>query len=113
MTLPQSTIDRDIGALQATVIALTEAIKTQAEYHNKMLQHQSDQYNNALHDFRTMVDLANQDIKDLKIQLNEMKNLIEQAKGGWKVLIGVGTISAVLGGFLTKFITAIQWVAPR
>ncbi len=104
--------DRDIGALQATVSMLADTMKEQAQLHDRTMQQQQDQYAQVISELKTMVADANKQIKELREEIAAMKSLIDQAKGGWKILVGVGTISAVIGGFLTKILTAV-WDVPR
>lgn len=105
-------MERDIGALQATVAMLAEAIKEQSSLHQRMMTQQSAQYNQAVSEFKTMLGGANEDIEKLRDTITEMKSVVDQAKGGWKVLVGVGTISATISAVLTKIISAL-WFAPR
>lgn len=109
---PNGNFDRDIGALQATVAMLADAMKEQAALHDRSLRAQQDQTLTVIAEFKGMVSDANKQIKELKDEITAMKSLIDQARGGWKILVGVGTISAVIGGFLTK-ILSLFWTAPR
>lgn len=102
MTPPEHTIHRDIGALQATVAMLAESMKTQAEMYNKMISQQHAQYTQAVDEFKVMVASADKKIESLKDEIGDMRSLIDQAKGGWKIIVGVGTISATIGALLTK-----------
>ena len=111
-TLPTGNFDRDIGALQATVSMLADAMKEQASLHDKAIKAQQEQYTQVIKDLRDMVADANRQIKELKDEIAAMKSLIDQAKGGWKILVGVGTISAAVGAFLTKIFTAV-WTFPK
>lgn len=99
-------------ALQATVAMLSDTIKEQATLHERMLHLQSEQYGRAVADFKGMVETANTEIRSLRAQIDTMKSLIDQAKGGWKVLVGVGTISATVSAVLTKIASAV-WFTPR
>lgn len=109
---PIGNMDRDIGALQATVAMLADAIKEQAALHERMLQQQSVQYNLAVAEFKTMLSTANADIEKLRENITEMKSIVDQAKGGWKVLVGVGTISATVSAILTK-VVSVMWFTPK
>lgn len=105
-------VERDIGALQATVSLLAESIKEQSALHQRMMTQQTQQYNQAVLEFKSMLSTANTDIEKLRMVIGEMKSTVDQAKGGWKVLVGVGTISATLSAILTKVASAL-WFAPR
>lgn len=48
------------------------------------------------------------DLEHMMGKIDNMNLILEQAKGGWKVLMIVGGISAVLGGIVTK-ILAFFW----
>lgn len=48
------------------------------------------------------------DLTKLMEKIDNMNLILEQAKGGWKVLMMVGGLSAVLGGIATK-ILAFFW----
>jgi copper homeostasis protein CutC len=112
LPVPTPNFERDIGALQATVSMLASAMKEQAALHERQMQNQQEQYIRIISDFKEMVTQANKQIAELKDEIGHMKSLIDQAKGGWKILIGVGAISAAIGGFLTKFFAAV-WNLPR
>lgn len=94
--------DRDIGALQATVTLLASSIKDQASLHERMMRQQHEQYTGLITDFKSMVEAANLQIRELKEEIQEMKSMVDQAKGGWKIIVGVGTISATFGALLSK-----------
>jgi uncharacterized membrane protein YccC len=110
--VPTPNFERDIGALQATVSMLAESMKEQAASHERQMRAQQEQYIRIISEFKEMVASANKQITELKDEIGHMKSLIDQAKGGWKILIGVGAISAAIGGFLTKFLAAV-WNLPR
>lgn len=109
---PNSTTERDIGALQATVAMLAETMKEQAALQERMMHQQTEQYNRAVAEFRLMLSSANADIEKLRNVITDMKSTVDQAKGGWKVLVGVGTISATVSAVLTKIASAV-WFTPR
>lgn len=48
------------------------------------------------------------DLTKLMEKIDNMNLILEQAKGGWKVLMMVGGMSAVLGGIVTK-VLAFLW----
>lgn len=107
-----SSFDRDIGALQATVSMIVDSIKEQAALHDRMLRSQQEQYSAAIADLKRMVADANEQIVELKNEVNAMKSLIDQAKGGWRILVGVGTISAAIGAIIAK-IVSFFWAFPK
>jgi hypothetical protein len=94
--------EREIGALQATVSMLAETMKDQAVQHDKIIRQQGDQHAIVLREFKDALVETRHEIAALRGQVNAMTALIDQAKGGWKVLIAVGTISATAGAILTK-----------
>lgn len=107
-----STTERDIGVLQATVAMLAETMKEQSALQERMIHQQTEQYNRAVAEFRLMLSTANADIEKLRTVITDMKSTVDQAKGGWKVLVGVGTISATISAILTKLASAM-WFVPR
>jgi len=104
MTVPPVTgsYDRDIGALQATVTMLASDMKDQASVHERMMRQQREQYISLIADFKDMVEGANVQILELKKEILQMKSMVDQAKGGWKIIVGVGTLSATFGAIMTK-----------
>lgn len=110
--IPSLSHDRDIGALQATVSMIVQSIKEQATLHDRMLRTQQDQYNDALAELKTTLHDANEQIGELRKEVTAMKSLIDQAKGGWKILVGVGTISAALGAVIAK-VASLFWAFPK
>lgn len=110
---PSSTTERDIGALQAAVQALTDALKTQAVYHEKMMEQQAEAYNQALFDLKATISVANASIDSLQKELESVRGDIREAKGSWKMLVGLATISAVIGGTLTKLASVLYPMMPR
>ncbi|MEN6302244.1 MAG: hypothetical protein ABFD96_05925 [Armatimonadia bacterium] len=109
--MPSSNFERDIGALQATLAMVIDGMKEQAALHDRQMRTQQDQYNIAVSDLKTMVASANKQIEELKDEVAAMKSLIDQAKGGWKILVGVGTISATIGAVIAKLISFV-WSIP-
>lgn len=107
----QSNFDRDIGSLQATVSMLAEAMRDQALVHERTLRAQQEQTAHVIAEFKGMVADANKQIKDLRDEIITMRSLIDQARGGWKILVGVGTISATLGALMAK-IASLFIAAP-
>lgn len=109
--VPSPNFDRDIGALQATVSMLADAMKQQASLHERQMRQQQEQYATMIAEFKEMVTGANERISDLKDEIAAMKSLIDQAKGGWKILVGVGTISAAIGAVIAKIVSFL-WSLP-
>ena len=110
---PVGSTERDIGALQAAVQALTDALKTQATYHEKMMQHQSETYNAALLDLKKTIEESSKSIDSLKQELESVRGDIREAKGSWKMLLGLATVSAVIGGTLVKIIGTLYPLLPK
>ena len=106
--MPSPNFDRDIGALQATVSMLADAMKQQAALFERQMRQQQDQYVLMISDIKA--DIA--EMKSLREDIVAMKSLIDQAKGGWKILVGVGTISATIGVLIVK-IASLVWVLPK
>lgn len=104
--------DRDIGALQATVTMLAEAMRDQAVVHERTLRAQQEQTSSVIAEFKGMVSDANKQITELRDEIIAMKSLIDQARGGWKILVGVGTISATIGAILAK-VASLVWSVPK
>jgi archaellum component FlaC len=48
------------------------------------------------------------DLNRLMEKIDNMNLILEQAKGGWKVLMMVGGLSAVIGGVIVK-VVAFLW----
>lgn len=111
-SMPTPSFDRDIGALQATVSMIVDAMKEQAALQERMLRTQQDQYNTAIADLKGMVTDANAQIKALNEEVMAMKSLIDQAKGGWKILVGTGAISAAMGAVVAK-VASFFWALPK
>lgn len=106
--VPTPNFDRDIGALQATVSMLADAMKQQALLHERQMKEQQDQYNRMIADLKS--DIA--EVRSLKDEIAAMKSLIDQAKGGWKILVGVGTFSAAMGAIIAKVVSFV-WTLPK
>lgn len=49
-------------------------------------------------------------LSDMQTKVDEMHKLLMQAQGGWRVMVMVGSMSAVIGAGVTKII-AMVW--PR
>lgn len=112
MNAPTPNFDRDIGALQATVSMLADAMKQQAAGHERQMRMQQEQHASMMAELKEMVTGANERIGDLKDEIAAMKSLIDQAKGGWKILVGVGTVSATIGAIIAK-IASFVWAMPK
>ena len=48
------------------------------------------------------------DMQQMMGQLTTIQQTLSEAKGGWKTLMWVGGLSAVLGGIVAKVITWLQ-----
>lgn len=109
--LPSSNLDRDIGALQATLTMVVDSMKEQGIQHDRQMRAQQEQFAAIVLELKSMVSDANKKIEELGAEINAMKSLIDQAKGGWKILVGVGTISAAIGAIIAKIISFL-WAIP-
>lgn len=47
------------------------------------------------------------------IILRNLESMMEQARGGWKLLVAVGGISAAIGGIIIKFGAVLLPVLPK
>jgi chromosome segregation ATPase len=110
---PAGSTERDIGALQAAVQALTDALRTQATYHERMMEQQALSYNQALADLKATIAVANESIEGLQKELASVRGDIREAKGSWKMLVGLATVSAVFGGTFVKIVTTFYPMMPR
>jgi hypothetical protein len=105
-------LDREIGALQATVSMLATALKDQGVSHDRMLREYHAQHKEAIKKFEGLVDGLTLQIASLKTDHGEMRSLVDQAKGGWKILIGAVTISAALTAAISK-LGSYFWITIR
>lgn len=51
------------------------------------------------------VDNLEKQFDAMQKDIREMRDLMQNVKGGWKMLLMLGTISAALGAAVTKFIS--------
>jgi hypothetical protein len=109
--LPSPNFERDIGALQATLVMVIDGMKDQAALHDRQMRNQQEQFASIVSELKSMVSDANKQIEQLGKEITAMKSLIDQAKGGWKILVGVGTISATIGAVIAKIIS-FSWNLP-
>jgi archaellum component FlaC len=109
--LPSPNFERDIGALQATLAMVIDGMKDQAALHDRQMRSQQEQFSSIVAELKSMVSDANKQIEELGKEITAMKSLIDQAKGGWKILVGVGTISATIGAVIAKIIS-FSWNLP-
>jgi len=54
------------------------------------------------------VDSLKKDMSQMKIDLRNILATLNQAKGGWKLIIAVGAIAGALGALLGKFIPFLR-----
>lgn len=57
----------------------------------------------------TKVDNIEEELRTLKADVREIKSLLTEARGGWRMLLLVGGAGAALGGLALKL---IDWVRP-
>lgn len=66
-----------------------------------------DQLNRDLGRLEGKVEKLDDDVDDLKRMVGEIHQTISEAKGGWKTLVVVGTVSSAL---TTGAIKALAWL---
>jgi chromosome condensin MukBEF ATPase and DNA-binding subunit MukB len=54
-----------------------------------------------------------EDVEEIKKDVREMRDILLKAQGGWRTLVILGTISAVLGGLVTKLIGFLAPLLPK
>lgn len=52
----------------------------------------------------TRVNLLHSELKETKADIREIRDLLAQAHGGWRVLAGVASVSVAAGALAVKFI---------
>lgn len=67
----------------------------------------TDQLNRDLGRLEGKVEKMDDDLDDIKRMVQEMHTAISEARGGWKTLVVVGTISSAL---TTGVIKALAWL---
>lgn len=58
------------------------------------------------------VDVLVDAIKELTGKVEKMDQQLSEAKGGWKLLMALGTASATAGGALSWVLTHLPWKGP-
>lgn len=58
------------------------------------------------HATQLRLDEASKELRAVRGELKDVLAILQTAKGGWRMLIGVGTFSAVIGGLLVKALGA-------
>ena len=53
------------------------------------------------------IETLQADMAEMKKDVHEIKLMLAQAKGGWKTLMAVGGVAAVMGSIVTKF---VEWL---
>lgn len=53
------------------------------------------------------IETLQADMAEMKKDVHEIKLMLAQAKGGWKTLMAVGGVAAVMGSIFTKF---VEWL---
>lgn len=53
------------------------------------------------------------DVEEIRDDVREMRDILLKAQGGWRTLVILGTISAVLGGIVTKLIGLLAPLFPK
>jgi hypothetical protein len=121
--MAESGLEREIGALQATISIVVDTLKTQSQTHERMLreyhnEHKEsirkleDEYDKVNNRFSDVLTQINKDIEIVRDETKKMKSLVDNAKNGWKLLVGAVTISATIGAAIAK-IASYFGVIPR
>lgn len=53
------------------------------------------------------VRTVQEDLKDIKADVREMRDMMQHVKGGWKLMLILGTLSAAIGAAFTKIISVL------
>lgn len=56
------------------------------------------------------VSAIEDDLREVKSDVRQVRDVVLGARGSWKMLVGLGTIAATLGGLL---VAVIAWLWPR
>ena len=56
----------------------------------------------------TQVSSQGKQIEQLVIEIRGIRSTLDEAKGGWKTLMLVGSLAGVLGGLVTKLIPILN-----
>jgi hypothetical protein len=59
-----------------------------------------------LGELKGKVDAMESDLSELKADVKAIRSAVDQAKGSWKFLLGLATLSSALGG-------AVVWVVSH
>ncbi len=51
--------------------------------------------------FETRLDTLEADMRELKRDVKAIRSVIDEAKGGWRTLVAVGTAAGIVGSGLT------------
>ena len=54
------------------------------------------------------VEQVIKDMDEMKANVQAMRDLMEQSKGGWKVLVFLGGIAGTVGGIIGWFISHVK-----
>lgn len=87
-------IQRDLGRHDAQIEALERDVKRMREEMHEMRNQMSEMH------------------KDFAEQLQQISSTLSEARGGWKVLMLVGGVSATIGAAGYKLASLFQWF-PR
>ena len=49
------------------------------------------------------IDAMERDLTQIKADLRDVRDAMVAAKGSWKMLVSIATLSATVGGLVTKF----------
>jgi hypothetical protein len=52
------------------------------------------------------------DVDNISRDMREVLEVLQSARGGWKVMVAIGGLSAAFGGLLVKFLPILQAI-PR
>jgi hypothetical protein len=58
--------------------------------------------------YKAKVDLYAQVLEEVRADVKEMRLAIENARGGWKTLLLLGTMSAAIGAFVVKLLPFLR-----
>lgn len=71
-----------------------------------------DDIQRTIGNFEAKIDRLERDVSTLVTTQNEMLQILHQAKGGWKVMVMVGSVASALTIFFYKLVSYL-WVMPR
>lgn len=58
------------------------------------------------------IETLKDEMKLVREELTAIRLLLAQQRGGWKVLVGLLTVSSTVGGALVWFFTHFKWGGP-